>query len=420
MIRRHLKPLILESLKEFPVVAILGGRQVGKSTLAQDLSSADWPARYYTLDDFAVLSAALRDPEGYVDSLETTAILDEVQRAPDLLRAVKRAVDRSRQPGRFLLTGSANLLTLKSVSESLAGRVALFELHPFSWSEITGDPSPPPVLENLFSCKTAPAFLKKLPGLKSAVKKDDLAQKILAGGFPVPALMKSGRTRAQWFDSYRQTYLERDLRDLAQIMNLPDFGRLLTSSAFRSGQLLNTAELSRDLGIPLNTVRRHLGILETTYQLWLAQPYFANIGKRLVKSPKVYFNDTGLALGILGIDSWKTLEQQGREGAVVETWAAGELRKLAALSSRRTEVLFWRTHTGQEVDFILARGEALAAIEVKWSQTLKESELAGLESCQKDLSKNLGLAVVLYPGETAFAFDERTAAVPFSLFFGSR
>lgn len=417
MIPRHIKPLVVEALRHFPVAAILGARQVGKSTLAQDLPARSWRARYLTLDEFALLEAAQRDPDGFVDGLAPPVILDEVQRAPEVLRSVKRVVDRERRPGLFLLTGSANLMTLKSVSESLAGRVALFELHPFSFSELARRASASRTLDLLFASATAKEFVQKLSRRKPPASRAEVTRRLLGGGYPVPSLMKPGRARKQWFESYRQTYLERDLRDVASILRLPDFGRLLRAVAVHTSTMLNTAALSRELGIPINTVRRYLGLMETTYQVFTVRPYFVNIKKRLVKTPKLYFSDTGMAAHLTVSEDWETLEAQGRAGAMVETWVAGELRKAVGLCERRTEIHYWRTHAGREVDFILARGEQLAAVEVKWGRRMAGSDLAGIKGCRDDLAGRLGLGVVLYSGEHAFALDDRTAAVPLGAFF---
>ncbi|MHC5054798.1 MAG: ATP-binding protein [Planctomycetota bacterium] len=416
MIGRHIQPLIEDALRQFPVAAILGSRQVGKSTLAQELPSRAWPARYVTLDDFALLDAAAHDPDGFVDGLEPPVILDEVQRAPDVLRSIKRVVDRARKPGQFLLTGSANLLTLKSVSESLAGRVALFDLHPFSWSELARKKAPPDSVDRLFECKTAREFVASFAP-KAATGHRAFTGRLLAGGYPVPALMKPGRARSQWFESYRRTYLQRDLREIANVARLHDFGRLLVATAANTGRLLNTAELSRDLGVPLNTVRRHLGLLETTFQAWTVRPYYANIRKRLVKTPKLYFSDTGLAAHLMAAEDWDTLQAQNRAGSMVETWVAAELRKLATLSRKRTDIHFWRTHSGREVDFLLARGTRLAAVEVKWARRIAGDDIGAIETCRADLKGRLGLSVVLYSGRTAFALNDHVAAVPLPAFF---
>jgi predicted AAA+ superfamily ATPase len=418
MIRRHLYEIILESLQDFPVVLLTGARQVGKSTLAQALPSERWPAAYLSLDDRTILDAALRDPDGLVTGTPPPVIIDEVQRAPDLLRAIKRVVDRDHKPGQFLLTGSVNLMTLKTVSESLAGRVVLHELHPFSWSEWAGREPPTSILRGLFECENSKDILLRLPRSSVADCREGIKERILAGGYPRPTLMKSARSRTRWFEGYRQTYLERDLRDMANLEHLPDFNRLLILSALRSGQLINYSDLSRDLGLPFTTLRRYMGLLELSYQVFLVRPYFANVGKRMVKTPKLYFGDTGMACHLAVVENWSVLERQGRTGALVETWVAGELRKLLSLYDHRMQLMFWRTHTGQEVDFLIERGEELAAIEVKWSQQIVERDLAGLHSCSRDLGKRIRLSLVLYPGNNVFAFDARTIAIPMSVFFG--
>lgn len=416
MIRRHLQAPILETLQDFPVVLLTGARQVGKSTLAQALPGPEWKASYLTLDDRVTLDAALRDPDGFLAGTPAPVIIDEVQRAPDLLRALKLVVDRSRRPGQYLLTGSANLMTLKVVSESLAGRMALHELYPFSWPELAGKPAPR-VLDALFGAADARALLGLWPKGPLPDRRQEIQGLILSGGYPTPSLMRSATSRTRWFEAYRQTYLERDLRDIAAVANLPDFGRLLSLAALRTGQLLNVSEISRELGLPLTTVRRYLNLLETTYQVRLVRPYFANTGKRLVKTPKLYLSDTGMACHLAAVEDWQVLERQGRVGPMVETWVAAELRKLMSLDSRY-RLYFWRTHTGREADFLIERGEELVAIEVKWAGGIGDSDLAGLKDCAQALGERLRFSVLLYPGTQVVALDRRTVAVPFGAFFG--
>jgi len=417
MIRRHLQARILDSLRHFPVVLVTGARQVGKSTLVQALAQGDWQARYLTLDDRAVLDTALRDPDGLIAGTPTPLVLDEVQRAPDLLRAIKLGVDRDRKPGQYLLTGSANLMTLKTVSESLAGRLALHELHPFSWSELA-QAKPPTTLHDLFEIKDVKLLLSRWPRRTAPGRRGAIERLILSGGFPTPALMDSEAARHEWFAAYRQTYLERDLRDLAAVEHVPDFNRLLSLLALRTGQLLNYSDLSRDLGLPLSTLRRYMSLLELTYQVFLLRPYFANVGKRLVKTPKVYLGDTGMACHLAVADTWKVLERQGREGAVVETWVAAELRKLIAATDPRIQLWYWRPHAGREVDFLIERGEALVAVEVKWTQRITSGDTAGLQQCAEDLRGRVRMSLLLYPGTEVLALDRHTVAVPFNIFFG--
>lgn len=248
--------MVLESLRHAPIVLVTGARQVGKFTLVQAIAQTEWQGRYLTLDDRAVLDGALRDPDGFIAGTPTPVVLDEVQRAPDLLRAIKLAVDRKRKPGQYLLTGSANLMTLKTVSESLAGRVILHELHPFSWAELI-QVSASSTIQDIFDCNDARALLSRWPQRAPSKRRQEIEQHILTGGFPTPALLKSPRTRQEWFAAYRKTYIERDLRDFAAIEHLPDFNRLLALLALRTGQLLNYSDLSRDLGLPFTTLRRY-------------------------------------------------------------------------------------------------------------------------------------------------------------------
>ena len=409
MVRRHLQGLVLKSLADFPVVLITGARQVGKSTLAQALITSKWPATYLTLDNRTVLDAALTDPEGFLAANPTPLIIDEVQRAPDLLRAIKRRVDRDRKSGQFLLTGSANLMTLRTVSESLAGRVALHRLFPFSLAERLGRNTASFLLK-LFDTDSPSKRLMR----KSAPLHFDLADTILRGGYPPASLMRPPASRRRWFDSYRQTYLERDLRDISNIEHLTDFGRLLVLTAVRSGQTLNVADLSRELGLPHMTVRRYLDLLALTYQISLVPAYTTNVGLRLVKTPKLYFTDTGLACYLSGASDWNALVRQGRLGPMLETWVADELVKWIAVQEEDFRLYFWRTHSGQEVDFLLARGEDMIAIEVKAARHVERRDLVGIEACEQALGKRIRFSLVLYGGHELVALGPRRRAVPYA------
>lgn len=391
---------------------LVGARQVGKSTLAQALATEEWPARYLTLDDRTVLDAALLDPDGFVRQAGSPAIIDEVQRAPDLLRSLKLSVDRDREPGRFLLTGSANVLTLSAVSETLAGRVAVHHLRPFSWNELRSA-RPSPLLDLLFEAEDARDLIDRLSARDTPPDLDELQRLMLSGGYPEPALMTSSEARHTWFESFRRTYIERDLRDIAQVASLPEFSRLMTTLNLRTAQLLNLAELSREIGLPATTLRRYLNLLEQTYQFDLLQPFASNIAKRLVRTPRLYAADTGMAAHLAAVDDWPALERINLVGPLVETWVHSELRKLLSLQARHTEITFWRTRTGQEVDFILERSGERVGIEVKWSATLDSRHVRALRDCAKSLPKwRLGL--LLHAGVEPVALDDRRAAIPFS------
>lgn len=417
MIKRHISSDIIDSLQHFPVVLLTGARQVGKSTLAEMLSKTKWKAGYLTLDTRLVLDAALTDPDGFISGTSVPVIIDEVQRASDLMRAIKGIVDRDRRPGQYLLTGSANLMTLQKVSETLAGRVALHELQPFMWSEIANK-KPPTILRELFAAEDARALTRKWRKRIFPDRRKEIEGHIISGGYPTPSLMKSATPRRRWFDSYRQTYIERDIRDMAAIQHLPDFGRLLSLLSFRTGQMINFSEVSREMGFPLSTLRRYMDLLEVTYQIYFLRPYFVNIGKRLIKMPKLYFGDSGMACHLSAVEDWKTLERQGRVGSMVETWAASELRKLISLGGTRYQLYYWRTYARREVDFIIEHGDRIVAVEVKWSQKLESSDLAGLKDCARDLKGRHVLSVLLYPGTELVAIDKQTIAMPFGVFFG--
>lgn len=417
MIERHMSSDIIDSLQNFPVVLLTGARQVGKSTLATMLSKTKWKATYHTLDTRVVLDAALEDPDGFISGIPGPAVIDEVQKAPDLMRAIKAVVDKDRRPGRYLLTGSANLMTLQKVSETLAGRVALHELQPFMWSEVAKR-KPPGILREIFAAEDAPALLRKWKKRTFPDRSNEIKECMIAGGYPTPSLMKSAKARRRWFDSYRQTYIERDIRDIAAIQHLPDFNRLLSLLSFRTGQVINFSEVSRELGIPFSTLRRYMDLLEVTYQIYFLRPYFVNIGKRLIKMPKLYFGDTGMASHLSAVDDWRTLERQGRVGSMVETWVASELRKLVSLGEMRYQLYYWRTYAGREVDFIIEHGENVVAVEVKWSHKLEAPDLKSLKDCARDLKGRHLLSILLYPGVELVAIDRLTLAMPFGFFFG--
>ena len=419
MIRRHIDLLITEALREFPVVLLIGARQVGKTTLARAISSGPWKAEYYSLDDRSILDAALSDPDGFIRGNPPPMVIDEVQRAPDLMTAVKLAVDRNRKPGMYLLTGSANPLRLKSVSETLAGRVAIFRLDTFSWAEIEERKAPTSAIDALLECDSAAELLSRLRRKEVNARTEDIERLVLSGCYPDPERMKTRAARDRWFDSYRQTYLERDVKEITSIADLPLFGRLLRVLALRTGNLLNLMDISRELGIPYTTLRRYVGLLETTFQVEFLPPFYSNIGKRLVKTPKVYFNDTGMACHLAGLTGWAALENAGLSGRMLETWAWGEIRKTLPLLDVPAEPMFWREQHGGEVDFVLERGVHLAGIEVKSSGSITSSDLKGLESFLRTMEGRAGIAAVVYPGERAFAPREHIAAIPMSLFFGA-
>jgi predicted AAA+ superfamily ATPase len=390
---------------------------VGKSTLVRALAEGKWKARYTTLDDRAVLDLALTDPDRFIHEIRLPAVIDEVQRAPDLLRAIKVLVDKDRRPGMFLLTGSANLLTLPKVSESLAGRMAVFDLHPLSWTEWKRNPAGN-LISRLFGAEKPSAVLEGFPSSVPDGRHLEWKTALLRGGFPQPALESDDEARRTWFEGYRRSYVERDLRDVAEVLNLPEFNKLLAVVAMRTGTTLNMSELSRDIGLPYETLRRYFNLLQQSYQLFLLQPYASNRVKRLVRTPKLYLGDTGFACHLSVVDRWETLVRQERAGALLETWVASEIRKALALDHAATGLYYWRAQGGAEVDFLIERGSDIVAIEVKLSHSARKDDFRGLESARAFFGKRWRCGVILYGGSRPLAADDRTLLLPYSLFFG--
>jgi hypothetical protein len=383
---RLVSAALSERLRVMPAVVVTGARQSGKSTLAERLVAGT--RRYATLDDLDVLDAARRDPEVLVGG-PGPVTLDEVQREPDLLHAVKRAIDRDRTPGRFLLTGSANLLLMRQVSESLAGRASYLTLWPMTRREQHG-------LgrcgrwEELFT--TPDAEWREL----LAAQKDGAEDwRLLArrGGFPTPALeLTTAADRRIWFDGYVRTYLERDLQDLAAISALPDFRRLMRAACLRIGQLVNQTELGRDVALSQPTVHRWLNLLETSYLLVRLPAYAVNRTKRLIKAPKIYWGDTGVALHLA--------EVQEPGGAHLENLVLHDLLAWRDARIERAELGYWRTAIGEEVDFVIEAGGKLLPIEVKATARPRLADATHLRTFRKEYGKKARAGLLLHTGST--------------------
>ena len=373
-------------LRAMPAVVVTGARQTGKSTLAEQLVPGR--RRYLSLDDLDVLDAARRDPEALVGGSEPVT-LDEVQREPGLLRAVKRAIDRDRKPGRFLITGSANLLLMRQISESLAGRASYLTLWPMTRREQLG----------LGRCGVWDELLAArddqwldLLAAQADEPKDwrALAQR---GGFPTPAIeMTTPEQRSIWFDGYVRTYLERDLQDLAAISALPDFRRLMRAACLRLGQLVNQTELGRDVGLPQATVHRWLNLLETSYLLVRLPAYAVNRTKRLIKAPKIYWGDTGVALHLA----------DGAElgGAHLENLVLQDLLAWRDARLERGEIGYWRTVNGAEVDFVIETGGKLLPIEVKAAARPRLADAAHLRTFRSEYGRKARSGLLLHGGRT--------------------
>lgn len=401
-----------DAIKDASVVVLTGARQVGKSTLLQNEAPfRDW--RFLSLDDYDTLRQANEHPEGLWAGVDCI-ILDEVQKAPTLLSAVKRAVDRKSPRVRFVLSGSTNLLLMKQVSESLAGRALYLVLDPFTLGEIqstqTAPISPPDLLQH--------ALVKDWPTERTLPEDLPDAMPLLLQGLMPPLLhLDTPQSWTRWWDGYVTTYLERDLRQVSQIDALMDFRRLMQFVALRSGQLLNQSELARDAGLSQPTVHRYLNILETTHLFQRLPPYLASRTTRLLKSPKAFWNDPGLAVFLSGYYDPADLRRAREVGGYFETFIYHHLRVLAGELTPPAKLYFWRTHTGQEVDFVLEHGRHVLAIEVKQTAQPGYGDTAGLRSFLAEHPEASG-GLLLHSGREIRRVEENIVSVPWSQITG--
>lgn len=403
--RRHLTTPLLAALGDTPVVLLHGARQVGKSTLAQEITSAQHPARYLTLDDATVLAAARSDPAGFISGLKGPAVIDEVQRVPELFLPIKAAVDRDRRPGRFLLTGSANVLLLPKLSESLAGRMEVLRLWPLSQGEIAG------AVEEFIDRVFARALV--LPSA-TTLDRDELAGRIAAGGYP-EAVRRSTARRPAWFRAYVTTILQRTVRDIVDIERLHEIPRLLSVLAARTGTLLNVADLSRTLGIPQTTLQRYLALLQATFLVHLLPAWTAKVRKRLLRSPKILVVDTGLAGHLAGVDSRALPTHPELWGPFVETFLAMELMKQAGWSTTQPTLYHLRTAKGEDVDVVLeAPSGEIVGVEVKAAVSVDADDFRGLRILAEIAGRRFLRGTLLYLGSQAVPFGANLYALPIS------
>ncbi len=393
---RELAGRLGEVMAALPVVVVSGLRQAGKSTFLAHQRELVSTHAYHTLDDFATLAAARARPDGL---LAEAAVIDEVQRCPELLLAIKRAVDSQRQKGRFVLSGSANLELLAHVSETLAGRAGYLTLHPMTRRECRGEVDGDPFVAR---------WLRQpgqLPPAAAAVSD----QEVLAGGLP-PVCLAPAESRAEWLRAYVQTYVERDLRQISQITDLVSFRLLAQLAALRTGQVLNVSSLGREARLSATTANRYLDLLEASFLTMRLPPHLRNRSSRLVKSHKLHFTDSGLAAHLAGVDDLAAPVNSALRGALYETYVAQNLSALLAYHRPDARLCYWLEQGRHEVDFVIEDGPATMAIEVKAASRWSSGDLAGLRAFL-DRAPHTTAAVLAYNGEQAVQLDERLWAV---------
>jgi len=417
LINRFQTDILSRHLRHFPVVAVIGARKTGKTTLVRDLLPGK--RAFISFDEPVNMMLAEQDAASLLKQAARVTI-DEVQKVPALFPAIKQIVDQKRTNGQFLITGSANITMLPQISESLAGRVAFVEMGPFAALELSG-PSAlagadlvKPKLMDILAARTGKQCWQILSGIKPQPM--PLERYIWRGGLPPAFLLRNDRARQEWFKGYVRTYLERDVRDLSRIQRLYEYQKFLTLLAFRSAQIFNKSEVARDCGVPNTTAGHYLDLLLATFQVWLLPPYFRNIGKRLIKAPKLMWNDTGLAMYLQGLHTWEDACRMGRDSFMAENKIAIELKTVLSVYEPAAKLFYWRTSGGAEIDFIIEFRDRLIPIEVKWKRALKAKDITGMDIFCKDFKDNSPWGMILYKGKDLIKVKENIFLVPFEYF----
>jgi uncharacterized protein len=402
MYERFIKHRVVEALSDTPIVLIVGPRRAGKTTLVRKMEGED--RRYITLDDQTVLAAAQSDPAGFVRGLDK-AIIDEIQRAPDLMLAIKKSVDEDYRSGRFLLTGSANVLTLPRVADSLAGRMETIHMLPLARVEVEGETST--FLRRLFE--------GKLQGDREASVGDDLLRLVLLGGFPEAIARESERRRQDWARSYLTSVLTRDLRDIADVEKLTELPKFVRLLAEHSGQLVNYSQFGSSINVSHKTGQRYVGLLEQVFLIATVQPWYTNALKRIAKTPKLHFLDSGILATARGLPFDRIKTDRSTFGPLLETFVFSEVLKLMSGSDLRLTPYHFRDQQMREVDIVLERDDGMiVGIEVKASATVKASDFGGLKTLAEACGDKFAFGTVLYDNTDVVPFGEKLAAAPLS------
>ncbi|MDR0356103.1 MAG: ATP-binding protein [Deltaproteobacteria bacterium] len=415
MNKRTLHTQLIDALADTPVVFLCGARQTGKTTLvkqlAEESSKFENSRQYISLDSATALARAREDPTGFLQELKKPVIIDEVQRATALMLAIKEDVDRERHAGRYLLTGSANFLTLPGIADSLAGRVEVQTLYPFSQGEIAG------TREDFIQA----LFQKDFPGKgsgKCSLSKEALLEAMTRGGYPDVIFRNNPKRRERWFDSYVTMLIERDVRDIANIQSISGFIRLLDLLGARSGTLCNQAELSRSTKIPASTLSLDISWLEALFLIWLVPAWSINLSKRLFKWAKLLIIDSGLACHLCGANEERLAGNSIMAGRLLESFVVGELLKQNSWTEHPVKLYHYRSQSGEEVDLVLEdRAGRVAAVEVKLSASASSRDIKGIASLRSVLGQNFVRGVVAYTGPEVIPLGDRIVAAPIGLLF---
>ena len=404
-IHRTLESVLQKAANQFPAVVLTGPRQSGKTTVLKKVFGNEYPYVSLELPDIRVF--AIEDPRGFLAAHPAPVILDEIQYTPELLFYIKELIDDHRNvTGQYLLSGSQNILLSDKVSESLAGRVAVLRLLPLSRREIAGEPTLPLCWEQNDADRNSP---------QTQSDPKTLWKDLLRGGYP-ELTTHPDRDLTLWHSSYIQTYLERDVRSLRQIGDLTQFQIFLRTLAARSGQLLNLTSVARDLGVAVNSIKAWVSVLEASYQVTILRPYHANVGKRLVKTPKIYFSDVGTLCHLTGLKDAEHALAGPMGGAILETAVLSEIVKTYTHRGDSFSVYFWRTTAGAEVDFIVDTGSRLIPIEVKLSSTPRRAMASSITKLQRDLPNVTSEGYVVHPGSVSSPISEGVRSLPYTRF----
>jgi hypothetical protein len=400
-IPRHLAPRLREALRDTPAVLVHGPRQSGKTTLARMVGEPRG-YRYVSFDDEAAVAAAKADPIGFVADLPPKSILDEVQRVPEIFTSLKAEIDRRRAPGRYILTGSANVLLVPKLADSLAGRMGMLRLHPLAQSEIDG--TRPAFIANLFRGQFKTGLSDRLGA--------GLARRIVDGGYPAALARRAPARRRVWYRDYVETQIQRDIRDLSRVRSLDTLPKLLGLAAAHTASLINVADLASPFELTRQTIHEHVTLLERVFLIDRLPPWYTNRVSRLVKRAKLHIGDTGVACALLGLDAERLAADRPMLGRLLETFVLQELRRQASGRPDPIDFFHFRDRDDFEVDIVLEQQHRVAGIEIKASATVTEADLRGLRKLENASGTRFAAGAVLYDGTATIRFGDALFAVP--------